>query len=348
MTNLLLKKGLCMSKNLKKIVLVLSALLVFSNIVKADDPYAFTFYENFDWTHFFDSFRVDAELCQCDLEDLDTQYPLGFKMRFAEPIGFWNTTNMPLNFEQSLGIQLDTSMTRRQGYTRSEEDGTGFRYADFIIFPILGWTLGTVQEYVCFERGTFLSMGYLSRFDPSYNNDVIGLMVATGAPISRVWFSNPVAEVACVADCAAATFDEPLSSLFYCDGCRGSVSASDTGYVKNTHKPYEASEEIVFRAMNKMHTYGGLTKTSEAGISPNPTGITLKNSRCDAQYFPLMLKGQYHIQVPYWDAEYFGKMRFHYDFKSMPQDRDDVFFWLWRYKDICLGATKCRSTFTNM
>jgi len=313
--------------------------------LRADDPPMFTFYENLDWQFFFDKFRVDAEICACDIED-STQTPIGFKMRFAEPIMAINSSNTPLNLV-GLGIKLDKSLSRRQGYSRSGKDGAGFRYTDILIFPILGWTLGLVQDEVCFERGTFLSMGYLSRFDPSYNNDAVGLMVATGSPISRIWFSNPIAEMACVADCAAATFGEPISALYYCNGCRGSVSASDTGYVKGTDRVFEASEELVFRVLNKMHTYGGLTKTSETSISPNPTNTALKNSRCKEQYFPLMLKGQYYLQVPKSDAKSFGAMRFHYDFKSMPHDEDDVFFWLWRIKDTCLGATKCRSTFTN-
>lgn len=327
--------------------LLLIILLTFST-ANADRE-VFHFYENLDWSFFFDKLDFKFDVCHCDLKDTG-HFAAGFKMRMAEPIGFIETSPIPWYFV-GLGLKMDKSFFRRNGVTRDDADGGDFRYAHFVIFPPLGWSIGLMQDYICFERGTIFNLAYLSEVLPSYNNDIIGLAEESVKPISKVWFANPVGELACAADCASSTVGIPLNSLYWCDGCRGSVGASDTGF-SNMSRPFEDAEKVAFGVLNRMHAYGGMLKTKESYFAYNPAGSNLKSTLCGARYFPVIIKDQYYLQLAKgsksWDAEPFGKIRFHYDFKSTPTDQDSNFFWLWRIKDMCAGAMKCRSTFTGM
>ena len=334
-----------MKKNILKILLVISFAFTSANAQRE----VFNFYNNLDWSFFFDKLEFKFDVCQCDIEDMG-EFAAGFKVKMVEPIGFVETSNTPWHFV-GLGIKMDKSFLRKQGISRDADNNMNFRHAHFVIFPPLGWSIGLVQDYLCFERGGIFNLAYLSEVIPSYNNDVIALIEETAKPISKVWFANPVAELACAVDCASSSIGIPLNSLYWCDGCRGSVGAGDTGWAGSSN-PHEAAESVAFRVINRMHAYGGMLKTKESFFAYNPAGSSLKSTYCKARYFPLIIKDQYYIQLAKedksWDAEVFGKIRFHYDFKSTVTDEDANFFWLWRERDMCAGAMKCRSTFTGM
>lgn len=310
-------------------------------------PAMFEFVDNLDWSGYFDKTELDFDICSCEIEDTK-QYPIGFKMRYVEPIMAINLSNTPWNLV-GMGLKMDKSMFRKQGTSRgSGKDHFMFKYVNSIIFPVLGWTIGMAQDYVCFERGTFLNMAYFSEADPTYNSDVLGFLASAANPLSRVWFSNVIAETACAIDCTMSTITgKPANSLYFCNGCNGSAYAADTGYTRMGLNVVN-SETILFRMLAKMHTYGGMLQTSDTSFSQNPTNSDIRSSRCEPKYFPTIIKQQYFVQLPNNDMQPTGKMRFHYDFKSKPNDEDDVFFWLWRMRDICVGATKCRSTFTGL
>ncbi len=309
----------------------------------------FEFYENLDWSGFFDKMEAEFDICSCQIEDT-TQYPIGFKMRYVEPIMGLSISSTPWHIV-GMDLKLDKSMLRKQGTSRGDSDADDhfmFKHINSVIFPILGWTIGVAQDYICFERGTFLNMAYFSEVDPLYNSDVLGLLGASATPLSRIWFSNPIAEVACAIDCTYTSITgRPINSLYYCNGCNGSAYAADTGYARAGMNIVN-SETIAFRYISKAHGYAGLLKTADVPFTQNPTGGHIRSARCEPRYFPGIIKEQYFVQLPNNDMQPLGKVRFHYDFKSKPNDEDAVFFWLWRMRDICVGATQCRSTFTGL
>ncbi len=121
-----------------------------------------TFFSNLDWNGYFDKMEAEFDICSCEIEDAD-QFPIGFKMRFVEPIMGLSLSNTPWNIV-GMGMKLDKSMLRKQGTSRgSSDDHFMFKYINAVIFPILGWTIGVAQDYICFERGTFLNMAYFLR-----------------------------------------------------------------------------------------------------------------------------------------------------------------------------------------
>lgn len=310
----------------------------------------FQFWKNLDWKFFFDKFKIDFKLCSCEIKNTH-QKPVGFKMSFVEPIGGIDVTNEPWKFV-GLGFQLDKNVRRREGKSRADEDLSSFRYVHFLIFPPLGMTFGLVQDYICFERGDIFNLAFLSEVIPSFNNDILAMFEEAERPASRIWFANPIAELACSIDCSASTFGHPINSLYWCDGCMGSVNAGNSGYsCKTNGKPYEEAEVMAFRMIDEMSFYGQMLKTKESTFAYLPRGIKLLSSLCRARYFPLIIKDQYYLQPAYEDkgadAEPFGKIRTHYDFKMNKKMGDDVFFWLWREKTICAGAMQCKSTFSS-
>lgn len=311
----------------------------------------YKFYKNLDYDFFFDKLDVSFDICRCEIESTD-QWLAGFKYTLVEPIGFIESSITPMDF-----VGLDTKgkeatdFTRKQGTSRKGDNETTFRHAHFMIFPVLGYTLGLVQDFFCFERANIFNMAYISEVIPSHNNDLIGLAEETTKPVSKIWFANPVAEMACGVDCAASAVGKPINSMYWCDGCRGSVTASDTGWSRAS-EPFEDTESLAFRVINRMHVYSGMLKTKESTFAYNPVGSHFKSSMCEARYFPVIVKDQYYLQLAKgdmsWDATNFGKLRFQYDFKSEPTDGDSVFFWLWRERNMCGGAAKCRSTFNGL
>jgi len=335
-----------MKKVFSSLIVVLTLMLL-SPTKSHAEAFMLTFVENLDWNGFFDKMEGSFDICSCEIEDTD-QFPVGFKLRYVEPIMGISASNIPWHLV-GLDIKMDNSMLRKQGTSRGDQkDHFMFKYVNAVIFPILGWTIGVAQDYMCFERGTFLNMVYFGEIDPMYNSDVLGLMGSTALPLSRVWFSNPIAEIAATLDCAQTTLTgRPLNALYYANGCRGGAYAADTGYTRMGMN-IENSETLLFRMISKMHSYGGLVKTADVGFDQNPIGSNIQSARCKYRYFPTIVKEQYFAQLPYNDMQPLGKMGFHYDFKSKPNDEDAVFFWLWRMRDICIGATQCRSTFTGL
>jgi len=334
---------------IKKIIVTFLAFFNFSYSFNYMAP-VFHFWDNLDWSFFFDKMKLDFDLCTCLIKN-SSQNIAGFKMTIVEPIGFIESSNTPWNFV-GLGIKLDKSVDRRQGYSRGDEDSGAFRYVHFVIFPPLGMTFGLMQDFICFERGNIFNFAFLSEVSPTYNSDLLALTEESAKPVSRVWFSNPAAELACSVDCVSANFGKPINSLYWCDGCRGSVSAGNSGYIsKLVNRPYEESEMLAFRIIDEMSFTGGMLKTSEDSFTYLPSGVSIRSSLCKPQYFPVIIKSQYFLQPAFEDkgddAEPFGKVRVIYDFKMTLKQDDDVFFWLWRKKDFCAGATQCRSTFVS-
>jgi hypothetical protein len=109
------------------------------------------FYKNLDFDFFFDKIEVTFDICKCEIEDLD-QWAAGLKSTIVEPIGIIESSLTPWHFI-GLDYKADKSLDRKQGTSRS--DGN-FRHAHFIIFPVLGYTLGMVQDFFCFERANVL------------------------------------------------------------------------------------------------------------------------------------------------------------------------------------------------
>ncbi|WP_253248336.1 TraU family protein [Helicobacter sp. 12S02634-8] len=269
--------------------------------------------------------------------------PIGFKASLVEPILGFSSSNTPMNFV-GLGMNVGSDTFGKQGTSRPGEGGatntTGFRQSNFLIFPFMSMVGLALPDIICFDRLADMTATYISDVDPMYQSADLSVRMNQAKPFGRTLFVNPLADLACLADCAAATAGFPINSLYWCDGCRGNMGATDTGYTK-IGDPIENSEMIALRLMAQMHETSQLRKTSDATFA-FLEGQSIPDSMCKDRFFPVIIKDQYYIQLAYGKAKRFGAMRFHYDFKSTPADGDDHFFWIWRTRDYCMGQTHCK------
>lgn len=339
------------------------------------------FMNSLDWDIFYDKFKIELEACICDNSTsaiAGIPIPLGFKASLIEPILGVSSSNQPGDLV-GLNIDLGHDLFDKEGTSREGAENTNettlFRQVNFVTFPFMAMVGFVLPEAICFDKTSEMTSDYISDVDPLYQNDILSLSVNAGKSWGRVLLINPLADLACVADCAAATAGYPINSLYWCDGCRGNVGGTDTGYTK-TGDPIENSEMIIFRQVAAMHETSRLLKTSNAtfaflpnetssknGVSANNSSnnntnssssgkkssdkktsktMELLNTMCGDKTFPLIIKDQYYLQLAYGKAKPFGAMRFHYDFKSTPNDNDRFFFWLWRVRDYCFGQTHCK------
>lgn len=319
-------------------------IFLFTSTILSAAP-IFEFIKNVDWEFMGDKTRFSLDLCNCDITN--DGKGSGFKVKIVEPIGIIETTNTPWNIV-SLEQKFQKSVARKQGKSRA--DGGNKRYTHFIAFPVMG-VLNFMQDYICFERVSFLSFMYWTEIIPTQNNDVVALytQLAKG-PLSKAWYNNPFGILACTVDCGATTFNEPLNSLHWCAGCAG-VTGNNTAFGNGRDSdPIMESHVNALIAIDELHEIGALSKVSNASVEYSPIPV-IPNSMCKPQYFPLGLKTQYYLQLIYpsiWDAQTIGKFApTHALFKNKPNTEDDVAMWLWSVKETCAGGAKCKSMFTR-
>lgn len=328
---------------MKRILLIL--FFVFE-IALANTQPLFNFIKTTDWEFMGDKTKFSFDLCRCDFND-GTVSAAGMRARIAEPIGLIEFTNTPWNVV-SIDKKFDEKLTRKQGNGRNNQINR--RYGHFIAFAPLGF-LNFVQDFVCFERFTSLSFLYWTEIIPTQTNDIFALFTqASKGPFSKVWMNNTIGALACVADCAATTFNDPMNSLHWCAGCSGS-SGNNTAYGANrADDPLMQAHAHALAVIDDLHYAGVLSKVSNATFAYSPVS-RVANSECEPRYFPMGIKSQYYLQLAtpsVWSATTIGKgAPFWAFFKNTPSSEDDVAFWVWSIKDTCVGGAKCKSMFTQ-
>ncbi|PAF50649.1 TraU family protein [Helicobacter sp. 13S00477-4] len=313
------------------------------NVTTSKSP-MLDFMNSLDWEFFGDKFEISlGDICMCDTTGDASELPVGLKASLVEPILGFSSSNETMNF-MGLNVKIGGDALGKEGVSRSGTnttvETTGFRQSNFFIFPMMALINFILPDAVCFDRSnTEISASYISETDPTYQSDILALATAEMNPLGRAFFKSPLADLACLADCVAATAGHPINSLYWCDGCRGNMGAGNTGYTK-IGDPIENSEMIALRQLSVMHETMKLLKTSNASFSF--LNRELPDSMCGDKIFPLLIKDQYYIQLAYGKAKRFGALRLHYDFQSEVKDKDAFFFWIWRKRDYCMGQTPCK------
>ncbi len=325
---------------------MIMTLVIFSSISFASGIRPiFNPFTTIDWSFFGDNFEWSAKLCSCELGETGLQ-KAGFEISFFEPIALIDVSATPWNFP-SIGLQLSKSLGRKQGVTREasgdDDKTTAFRYTHFIIYPIFS-VINLVTDYVCFEKLSALSFGFMAEVNPAHNNDAIAAFLSP----QKLLFA--LASPACIADCAASSIGKPINSLYFCAGCWEPLG-TNTGWTIGAEPVTEAAT-LATRLLDNMHATYALTKSSNAFFSSSTSGAAVKNSMCSETYFPLVLKSQYKLQLAYpivWDAITIGSIGTKWaNFKLGKDKAEDMAFWLWRKRDQCAGAYDCKSTFSGV
>lgn len=201
-----------------------------------------------------------SPLCRCGAN-------IGFKVSFWEPARHADVTRTPWCLVSLGGAKVDLGFSPPRGSTARRPDGTqrAFYQAHWYVNPILYW-LQLVPQFRCLESGEF-DLVYLTEVDPTWNDDELSMILNPDAGL----FGSTVAQGACAADCGAASAGFPLSPLFWCGGCQGSLYPLN-GTIHDHQGGVASSSLITQRLAAKMHRelllWSGAGRDGFCGLYP--------------------------------------------------------------------------------
>lgn len=133
---------------------------------------------------------------------------------------------------------------------------------------------------------------YLSEVDPTWVEDELALFSQPEVAVA----ANPRLQMACPADCAAATLTGPIDSMWWCAGCWGNLYPF-TGNVPSGGSPPRVTSLLATRAIASLH---------RRGLAWRTVG---DEALCGGSIYPMLPKSQYRLSMLYPLAEADNKKR---------------------------------------
>jgi conjugal transfer pilus assembly protein TraU len=221
----------------------------------------------------------DSVICTC-LMPPPIFFRIGFPLHLWEPADVIETVQQPW-CSPSLGINLGLGFNK---FAIGGQDGVGGKrdatsQAHLISYPIW-WLIGLFEDIICFQASTGFDYLYVTELDPLWQNDLWASILGPEAAL----FANPIAQMACPIDCAAATIGFPIDYLFWCQGCwNGTYPLGQTG----TSVDYlQTNAGLAARFIYKMHRELVMWITS---------GPMMLQGYCQPFPFPIEKKTQYNL-----------------------------------------------------
>ena len=183
-------------------------------------------------------------LCICK-----EQLKVGYKISFWEPARMVDVTRTPYCFVGLGGIEIDFGIdapAHAQKNTNGQRGSFAFYQVHWYTNPLIFW-LEVLLDNDCLEQGVF-DLAYLTEVDPLWGDSESTFIINPDVAV----FSNPLAKVACAADCIATTTGFPRNELFWCNGCQGSMYPLD-GWVSGKVGAVQASSLLAARMTYKLH-----------------------------------------------------------------------------------------------
>jgi conjugal transfer pilus assembly protein TraU len=255
----------------------------------------------------------------------------GVPVSFWEPIFLVDVTRTPWCLVNMGGLQIaggNNSVNAGSIATRGGSSGHlkhSFYQVHVYTYPVIYW-LNLLTDFACLTAGDF-DIPYLSELDPLWNDDKISFVLNPEAAL----FNNQIAQLACAADCLAASGDgTPLEKLFWCAGCQGSMhpfSGSVSAHVGGV----QASLLVTQKFLATLHRTLALK------------GYMGKQGLCGYYNMPIMNKAQYKAQMLYPVAATNKGCYFlgHTDItwnsgKEFPFQGEDFGYLIWRKRNCCM------------
>ncbi|MBF5059065.1 TraU family protein [Candidatus Neptunochlamydia vexilliferae] len=262
-------------------------------------------------------------LCHCH-GDL-----IGVPIAFWEPTRLIDVTRTPYKLMGLGGISIAKPGLNRGGVksTTPEIASNSFYHVHYYQFPILN-LLDLGIEFVCEDRFP-LDIGYMSEFDPFWGGDKWNTIINP----EIVLFANPLAQVACIADCGASSFQKPLDRLFWCAGCQGSLYPL-TGNVSTHTGGIQASSLLVHRLLAKLHNWHVLQVFEEDNYCESHSSYRIKKSAYKTQL-------TYPIAQTKGPCNALGRSDLLWGIgKTYPYGGEDFVYLIWTKKHCCLDPYK--------
>ena len=201
-------------------------------------------------------------VCACS-----TPPKAGLATGFWEPVRQVDVTRTPYCFVSLGGITIDMGINAPRGGVGADDAGgkTSFYQVHWYTNPVL-YYLEVLLDDICLEQGQF-DIAYITEVDPTWNDDELTAILNPDVFL----FGNLVAQAACAADCVASASGFPLSSLYWCAGCQGSIYPLN-GHVQVHQGGVQASTLLAQRMAAKMHrellVWGGAGSNGLCGYYP--------------------------------------------------------------------------------
>jgi len=209
--------------------------------------------------------------------------------------------------------------------TNDVEDLNYYNY-HYFSFPLYAM-LDLMISADCGSDGYLdLDLMYLSEIDPTWNDDELALLTNPEAGI----FASLPAQAACVVDCAAASMDSPINSMYWCAGCWGGLYPF-SGHISGASSPPKDTSLLATKAIASLHRRGLARKTMGT------------DALCEAEIFPTIPKQQYKMSMihPVPEAgedccHVIGKSTFQWgEHRNIPGTGEDMVYVLWNYSECC-------------
>jgi len=253
---------------------------------------------------------------------------VGLEVGYWEPYRLMDVTQKPFCFVNLGGLSISPGIGFGQKTSVQNSDGRGDRTAyhvHYYVYPLLAW-LEILTDFTCMEQGAF-DVAYITEFDPLWNNDDLAAIINPEVFL----FANPVAQLACAADCVAATATgRPIQQMFWCAGCQGSLYPM-TGQVTGEYGPLPGALQVAERFTAKMHrellAMGTRGALSLCAPIPQPTMDKLQYRY--QEVYPVAHKGPLACNA-------IGKSTVPYEaLKVYPVKGEDIGFLVWRKRNCC-------------
>jgi conjugal transfer pilus assembly protein TraU len=205
---------------------------------------------------------------------------IGIPLTFWEPARMIEVTRHPYKLVGLGGISLGSATIKNSGSVSSIAETptrTSFHHVHYYIYPILS-LLGLLSDFQCVESGE-LDIAYMSEFDPLWSDDSLQNIFNPEAAL----FGNPLAQIACIADCSLTSLNKTSDKLFWCAGCQGSLYPFG-GHIAHHRGPLQASSLLVHRCLARLHRFGVVKGYSETNF-------------CEAEVMPVIKKSLYKTQL---------------------------------------------------
>lgn len=252
---------------------------------------------------------------------------VGVKVGFWEPVRMVDVTRTPFCFVSLGGKKM--SLGVNVGKTSVKRDKQGMKSSSYhvhwYISPVI-YILNLIMDFVCLEASSF-DVGYITELDPTWQDDELAFILNPEA----IFFANPVAQMACAADCVSTSAGLPLDPLFWCAGCQGSMYPF-SGHVSAHTGGVQASLLLAERFTYKLHRMGILW------------GSIGDNALCAKYPMPIMVKSQYRAQMTYprpttkgkYCCNPYGRTTSFWEAgREFPYKGEDFAYMIWRKRRCC-------------
>jgi len=328
---------------MKKIILIV--LLTTSLFAVGKKPCLDPF-STINWGFFFDDLLIGSygdgshnPICLCGRTNGGGPPDAGLKLRLTEPIGFIELVDTPGSFpcfmkDSSKG---GISKIKKRGTPKEYRNGHYYQYP---VFALLNFGL----DQLCVSNDFPLDLPFIGELNPLWYDDFTAAIVHPEALL----VANPIAQLACLWDCATSTVKHPTEFLSWCNGCWQGRRIG-TGRPLGENGPANDAA-LAMSILDFQHMGFMLPQTIEIpGTSSIPfsNGASLRSANDIAcgnsiNYFPKVIKNQYFLQISYPTASDKiitpGESAMVWsNFKGVPTYQDRIFT-VWRRKVCCVGV----------